>query len=238
MIVCDAGSSLLLITQPDHAALARRVMDQWQAGGFVQAPRRASILHAIEEHDNGWHELDAAPIVDLNTGRIADFISAPADLRRAVWPRGVEQLAADPWAAALVAQHALHIYARYREDAGWAPFFREMERLRAHFLSAAQEKDTLDTLLRDYVFLRIGDLLSLTFCNRWTDEQQDLGYSIQWRAPRVVITPDPFGAPVPMVIRARALPHRTFRDNPDAERAWRAAREVELAGTVSGRISE
>ena len=96
MIVRTTESSLLLIAQPDHAVLARQIMERWQTGGLPGEPRRASILHAIEEHDNGWREIDAAPVLDGATGRVLDFITIPADTRQAVWPRGVGRLAADP----------------------------------------------------------------------------------------------------------------------------------------------
>ena len=118
MILRPNGSSQLLITQPDHAALAARVMRQWRADGLLQSPRLPSILLAVEEHDNGWREVDTAPLVDASTGRVLDFIGAPEEIRRPVWPRGVDRLADTPYAAALVAQHALHIYRRYRDNPG------------------------------------------------------------------------------------------------------------------------
>ena len=101
-------------------------MRRWRADGFPDSPRRAAILLAIEEHDNGWREVDAAPVLDVTTGRILDFISAPDSVRRGVWPRGVQRLAAEPCAAALVAQHAMHVYGRYRTALEWRPFFAEM----------------------------------------------------------------------------------------------------------------
>src|SRR5687767_13389112 len=131
MIVQRRGASLLLIRQPDHAALSARVMERWGADGFPELPVRAEVLHAIEEHDNGWLEPDAAPLVHESTGRIADFMSAPDAVKRAVWPRGVARLEHSPYAAALVAQHAVHVFRRYRTDAAWAEFFAEMEAARA-----------------------------------------------------------------------------------------------------------
>ena len=92
--------------------------------------RRDAILHAVAEHDNGWAEEDAAPRVDPATGQIFDFVSAPAGIRQAVWPRGIARLADDPWAAALVAQHAITIYDRFRPREPWRPFFAEMEEAR------------------------------------------------------------------------------------------------------------
>ena len=64
MIVRQHDSWLLLITQPDHAALAARVMQHWVADGLPTHPLRSSIFHAIAQHDNGWQEVDASPLVD------------------------------------------------------------------------------------------------------------------------------------------------------------------------------
>jgi hypothetical protein len=59
MIVRDEGAHWLLVTQPDHARLARRVMEQWP--GVIDAPRREEILLAIGEHDSAWAGPDSAP---------------------------------------------------------------------------------------------------------------------------------------------------------------------------------
>jgi uncharacterized protein DUF3891 len=235
MIVRLNGSSQLLITQPDHAALAALVMRQWRADGLLQTPRLPSILLAVEEHDNGWREVDAAPLVDPATGRVLDFIGAPDEIRRAVWPRGVDRLAATPYAAALVAQHALHIYRRYRDNPGWAPFFTEMETRRDRHLAAPL---TLEDLAREYFFLRIGDLVSLTFCNGWTDCQLDdsgSGYAIRLDGTRLTITPDPFeGRDVPLEVTARELPNRPFHSAAEARDAFSSARKILVEGIASG----
>ena len=64
MIIRQSDAALVLITQPDHAALAGRIMRRWEADGFPQSPRRADILAAVDLHDNGWREVDAVPAVD------------------------------------------------------------------------------------------------------------------------------------------------------------------------------
>jgi hypothetical protein len=112
VIVRLIGNRLQLITQPDHAHLARRIMQHCVA--LAARPRRGSILLAIAEHDNGWAEEDAAPIVHPTTGCVVDFINAPMSVRQTVWPRSVARLADDRWAAALVAQHATAVYDRFR----------------------------------------------------------------------------------------------------------------------------
>ena len=233
MIVRAAGDVLHLITQPDHAALAHQIMDRWIADGLPASPRRASILRAIEEHDHGWLDVDASPIVDPATGRIADFISAPLEVRQGIWPRGVTRLAADPWAAALVAQHAIHVYARYAAAPEWQAFFDRMEALRTDFVSRSGLP--FPQLLEDYTFLRVGDLISLAFCNGWTDAHEHGEYRIRYEPPAIVVSPDPWGGEwFPIEIAARELPNRRYRDDADAAAAWRSARIVTIGGVVRG----
>lgn len=231
MIVRESGESLLLVTQPDHARLARQIMERWALDGLPESPRRASVLAAIEHHDNGWRELDEAPSVGVS-GRVDDFISIPADMRRGVWPRGVARLAADPWVAALVAQHAAFVYSRYRAEAGWRAFFVEMERLRDEF--AARAGFGAEALAHDYNFVRIGDLISLAFCNAWTDQQDHAGYAIDCRGTSVMVRPDPFGGDaIPLEIDAVRIPNRPYADRDDLLRTWRGGTRVTLHGVVN-----
>ena len=232
MIVRRSGDSLLLITQPGHAALARRIMERWTSDGLPDSPRRESILTAVGRHDAGWESVDVAPMV-LPDGRIADFIVAPGEVRRGVWPRAVATLAADPWTVALLAQHAVFVYSRFESDPEWLAFFNEMKALREHH----RDRAALDAsvLHRDYDFVRLGDLISLTFCNPWTDRQQHGGYSIIGDGRDLVIEPDPFGGEhVRFEIQARRLPNRLYADANDAKAAWDQAEAVTIAGSIAG----
>jgi hypothetical protein len=233
MIIRPHGSTQLLITQPDHAALARRIMEDWVADDFPASPRRAEILRAVAEHDNGWREVDAAPLVDPGTGNLLDFIHAPDDVRQAVWPRAVDRLAHTPYEAALVAQHALHIYARSREEPAWEPFFAAMEATRNRHLGRAAL--ALDELQRDYLFVRAGDLISLTFCNGWQDHQTiDGRYVVRLHGDDISVTPDPFaGRMIRMVIAAVEMPRMPFSAT-EARETFRRGRRVQLRGTVRG----
>jgi hypothetical protein len=227
-------STLLLITQPDHAALAGRVMREWTRDGWPPSPRREDILRAIAEHDNGWHEVDRFPVVSEADGRILDFVHAPDEIRQGVWPRGVERLADTPYTAALVAQHAVHVYARYRDRADWSRFFSGMESLRGSHLARAAGA-SLDDLLRDYTPVRIGDLISLVFCNLWREPQQEGGYAIALDGDRVVVTPDPFGGRrVPFEIEARELPDQAFTSGAEARDAFDAAPRRLITGVALG----
>jgi hypothetical protein len=232
VIIQARDATLLLVTQPDHAALSGRIMEQWRDGGFPSHPRRESILLAIREHDNGWQEVDRAPLFDASTHGLLDFASAPAGVRRAIWPRGVNRLAGDPWAAALVAQHAVHVYRHYRGDPRWAPFFQELEALRRAHLARARGL-TFDDLLADYFFVRMGDLLSLTFCNGWQEAPEQPGYAICFSDSRLIVTPDPFaGRTIAFSAPARALPQRPFESEQEARDLFLAAPVNPLEGVI------
>ena len=231
MIVRHQGSEIELVTQPDHARLARRVMEQSHA--LRDHPRGGRILHAVGEHDNGWAELDAAPMVDAATGEILDFIHAPAAARQSVWPRGVERLAADPWAAALVAQHALTAYDRFRQDGEWRSFFDRMTELRDDFTARAEGR--LDDLLADYHFVRLGDLISLSFCMGLSGEHQFGDYTITRSDDRITVKPWPFEREtITMEVEARVIPARPFTSDADLGEALAGARTLVLTGAISG----
>ncbi len=204
MILRPNGSTRVAITQPDHAALAAQIMRSWRANGLPTSPRRDDILLAVAEHDNGWREIDAELRIDPGTGAVLDFMTVSGDIKRGVWPRAIARLAANPYCAALVAHHAAYVYSRYRADPEWASFFPEMEALRDRHLAAAQA--SMLELWRDYAFLRIGDLASLTFCTCTDMRVREFDYAVALYGQHLLVTPDPFeGADVPLRISGRDL---------------------------------
>jgi hypothetical protein len=219
------------MTQPDHAQLARTIMDHCVP--LRARPRRGAILHAIAEHDNGWAEEDAAPTIDTVTGNVADFITVPLSVRHAVWPRGIARLADDPWAAALVAQHALTVYDRFRGDSAWRSFFAGMEEARDASLRASGRP--FDDLAADYPFVRLGDLISLAFCTGSTDVQTFGEWTVGLSGTRVAVTPDPFaGATIPVAISARMIHRHAFGSDAELHDALRHASSTILRGEVAG----
>jgi hypothetical protein len=233
VIIRATDGQLLLIPQPDHAALSGAVMAAWQRNRMA-AGRRDHILLATSEHDNGWREEDAIPLVDAATGRILDFIDAPVAVRQRVWPRGVGRLASTPYAAALVAQHALTVYDRYRTLPAWTSFFERMEGIRADALRQAVPL-SLDNLQHDYFFVRMGDLISLTFCNGWREPQRLDDYELRWDGRRLVIKPDPFeGQEVRLSVAARPLPNQRYRSADEAGALFHSAAIVALTGVALG----
>lgn len=209
-------------------------MTAWRRDGLSDSPRRDVILFATGRHDDGWADDDRAPLVDEATGRLLDYVHAPDEVRRAIWPKGVERLSADPYAAALVAQHAMHLFDKYRADPGWQDFFDRMGRARDAHLAAAAPL-TAGDLQRDYFFVRTGDLLSLQVCDQWLEPQPNGAYRSRWDGVRLTIAPDPFdGGQVALSVTARQLPNRRFASRRDALTAFGAAPAVTLSGIASG----
>jgi len=195
-------------------------------------PRRDVILYAIHEHDNGWTEEDASPSVNPSTGEIVDFVNAPADVRQRVWTRGVARLADDPWAAALVAQHAIVIYDRFHGDPTWGPFFDGMRERRDAMAGSAGR--SLEDLFADYEFVRLADLTSLAFCTGWTGEQRFGDWVVRLSGTRV-LTPDVFrGVEFPIEIAAIAITNQRFQSDDELRDALRHATQTTVTGTVVG----
>ena len=234
MIIRREGTEYVFITQPDHAALSRHVMDRCVA--LQHHPRAASILLAIGQHDTGWAEPDADPLVNPENGEPLDFIHAPAAVRQGVWPRGVAGLASDPWAAALVAHHAVAVYDRYRGDPEWTSFFGQMESLRDSLIS--QLNGAAADLFADYRFVRLGDLISLVFCTGWTEAQRHGEWTVSRDDNVVSVTPGVFDTQrIPVAIPAKRLPVVSYRTNADLRAALAAAPSATLRGEIIGRVA-
>jgi hypothetical protein len=243
MIVRTTGDgNLLLITQPDHARLAATLISAWEATVPLPAALRGAVLYAIEQHDNGWQEVDAAPMWNAGSARPYDFVDTPADVKRDIWPRGIRRVAEDsPLAAALVAQHALTLHAQRRSDPSWTPFFSLIEDLQASLLRrcAGEMPMTREVFDRSYDLLHVGDVLSLVFCNRWKDPFEARGYRITLdNDDDLVVSPDPFNAArVRFEVAARTIPDRAYRSDAELHAAFREGRVVTLPGTAAGAVT-
>ncbi len=200
MIIRTTDDSQVFITQPDHARLAAEAIANWHDDGFDDNPRRASILLAAREHDNGWREEDSLTHVDAN-GKALDFICVPIEVRHRIWPRAVDRLGEqDPYAAALVAQHALTVYGHYESDMAWDPFF-EIMRERCAAQLARSDAGMAGHLLGDYRFVHAADRISLAFCTGWPQPLESYGHRIILRDDTVEVISGS------LLRRAHSAPH-------------------------------
>ncbi len=234
MIVRTFPERIELITQPDHARLAGQIIEH--CIDLESRPRRAAILRATAEHDSGWIEVDAVPIVNPATGDVVDFVHAPLDVRQRAWRRAVARVADDPSAAALDAHHASTAYERFRSHADWKTFFQDTDAVRDRQRQASGL--AFDDLLTDYTFLRLGDLISLAFCTGVTEVYRFGGWTIRRSGDRIVISPDPFGgAIVPLGVTARVIPRQPFASDAALHAALQCATVVTIYGEAAGRLA-
>jgi hypothetical protein len=233
MIIQPSGDALFFITQPELARLAGDLLERWSSRGFAGHPRRDAILLAAREHDNGWIEEDDETHVDGN-GEPLDFISVPAHVKHRIWPRRTARLAErDPYAAALVAQHALTVHEGQRGEREWAEFFNRMEAIRGELLATCPGRAAA-AADEDYPFVRIADLLSLVICNGWRTPASAAGTHAVMRE-RLEVSPDPFGGiVVPYAVGARRLERPGRVSASELRDALAAAPVVTIRGEAVG----
>ena len=99
-----------------------------------------------------------------------------------------------PYATALVAQHALHLFDKYRSDPGWWAFRTDGGPRRQPGRAAPRTEDERRLLLRPDGGSAICNSAMIGATQRHAD------FESRWDGAQLTITPDPFeGASVPMM---------------------------------------
>lgn len=233
MIVIEESDDLLLITQGDHAHLAAEMLSLFRLPELLEHPRRRQLLVATREHDNGWRESDAAPLLDPATGLPHSFLTLPADERRRIWRRACNRFRdEDPWVAALIAQHALHVH-RESADAGWSDWHAETETTRDELLAVC-ERD-LPLLTADSTWLRLADLCSLAACGTSPRTFEHHGFSGHASDGTLRLDPLPLAGATSFRVSCRRIPARAHASATDlavemASARWEQ-RTVRITGT-------
>ena len=232
MILRPGAGTLLFITQPDHASLAADLVEHF--ADFATHPRRDEVLLAVREHDRGWRELDDEIVFDDETGRPLDFMTVPERMKQDVWPIAIDHVRrTSPYAATLIAEHALFVYQANRVKPEWRTFFETLERRRTSLLDDAGI--SREDLARDYPFVGLADLLSLSFCNAWREARERLGHRVRCEGDEVIVSPAVMGStPVPFAIPGRRIPDRRYASLAALRAALDAAPIERLTGRARG----
>lgn len=233
MIVSEDGDRLLLVTQPDHARFAAELLSLWRTGGLPGHPRRAELLFAVREHDNGWRETDAAPHCNRETGRPHDFLSLPREERIELWERGVSRFAGEhPDAALLIVRHALNLHESRRGQEGWEAFLDRLEELRRDLLETTGMPE--EDLEADYRWLDLADLLSLTACSRRPVLVERYGFRALLEAGGTLrLDPFPLAGATAFRVPCRRIDARPCRGDADLGGELAAARWEDLPVRVA-----
>ncbi len=110
MIVLERDNTLLLIRQPDHAAMAAAMARAWRRPTMLPAGMWDRFIDAVRRHDDGWIAAEQKPALDAD-GRPFDFKRIPSDQHLSIWRRSVDLASRDDaYACLLVAHHARYLY--------------------------------------------------------------------------------------------------------------------------------
>lgn len=223
MIVVKQEAGLRCVTQPDHAAVATEILGLWRADGLPEHLRRDELLFAVREHDNGWRETDAAPYVCPTDGSPYAFTELPETRRRELWLRGVNRhVEQRPYAALLIARHAIGIHTDRRALADWSEFFGIVSELQASLTEALEPEPV--HVAEDYAWLRLADLLSLQACGALSDRFEEAGYQFERQGAQIAISPFPLAGATTFSVPARWIPDRAYSSDTDLAVELAAAR--------------
>lgn len=214
MIVHRDTDRLRCVTQVDHAALAAEVLALWRRDGLPDHPRRDVLLRATREHDNGWQEIDAAPLVDTASGAPHDFLTLPSAERDELWERGTQRHQEhDPYVALLIATHAIRLHEDRRHEANWAAFLERMEARQLELAALVSvDEATVDA---DYRMLALADILSLAVCGAWRANFHRAGYTGQMESGTLRLEPFPFAGATTFQLNCRWIPQRRYYGDAD-----------------------
>ena len=212
MIVVEEEQQLRIITQPDHAYFSAELLKLWRIDGLPDHPRRSDLLFAVREHDNGWREPDAAPLVNHETGKPHDFISIPEQTRLELWIRGVVRFAESrPYSAMLIAEHARVLHSE--ENELWRDFLADLQERRQRFLEMEDQNEAV--LANDYTYLRLADKLSLSVCTRSLEEMTFAGTRSRALETSLLLDPFPLAGSTTFQIPCRWIPNRRYESDAD-----------------------
>ncbi|WP_269525992.1 DUF3891 family protein [Coraliomargarita parva] len=120
MIRIETENDWLLLTHPDHAALAGEFARHWKNGDFAPPEPFIHILDACTRHDDSWGDRDAKPLLtrEMNPSAFSEELVGTydafeeIDLDDYLRVRGEATEAAalrDPYAAVLISMHTVNL---------------------------------------------------------------------------------------------------------------------------------
>jgi len=212
MIAVEEESSLLLITQGDHAHFAAELLSLCRFPELADHPRRPALLEATREHDNGWREIDAAPSIDPDSGEPHTFRTLPDRERRELWLRASDRFRdEDPYVALLITEHALALHRQFAGQGSWTEWLVQIEGRRSELLDETDCPE--EALATDYDLLRFADLSSLAACTRSPETFEHRGVRGRFSGQTLYLDPLPLVARTTFRVACRRIPRKSYVDS-------------------------
>ena len=116
IILHEPEGVLVAVRQPDHAAVAAQLAENWQRPRALPQPLWQRFLYAVRHHDDGWLAYELTPALDQEQ-RPCGFGDLPTARHIAIWRRSIALAQRhDPYAGLLVAQHARCLFTRHADE--------------------------------------------------------------------------------------------------------------------------
>lgn len=232
----DGGSRLF--RQHDHALLSGQLAAAWTGIGRDPSPLGFELVLATALHDIAWRELDAAPMLDPETGHALPFHAYPLDEKVSAYRRGLDEVGhLHPYAELLTSMH----YTSFPDVEGLGSLL-EAEAERRVSLRQKLELGVYDEnrIERDLEFLKLFDSLSIFLCltppsatldlqpvwvesARHAETPSGATLHLTWVEEDVLhIDPFPFRGPLEVRIAYREF-DGPFEDEGTLRAAWEAA---------------
>jgi hypothetical protein len=242
----ESDSSIVMITQNDHAQLSGLFAAHWGNDRFAKPQPYASLVRAAMFHDRGWIRYETSPQLDPQSGRTPNYRDVATDraqLDAFEWA-GDWLSAIDAYAGLMIARHRTGLWqGRYGVIA--QPPARQRGKLPADieaFIARSEAKqkraaDGLDTgeLAINYNLLQVWDLMSLYICSNETlkperiapvpvrySDRNSLAMTLVPLEPRTIaLDPYPFDQPsLTANVIFRRLTQSKFADSSELQAAY------------------
>jgi len=182
MIRREDNEGWVLITQYDHAGLARRIMKHWGNEEFSKPDPYEEVVFAVKEHDSGWVPWDSEPKVNPSNGYPANFMEMSTNDQVEIWSRCYKPFVGDhPYAAALIALHFMKFNQKAINKNDANGLATNLQNEMADYiagtldipLSGSQLLNIPSNIKANLRYLQVSDIISLTLCHGWQSIDMD-----------------------------------------------------------------
>lgn len=247
MLRIELGTEWLLISQPEHARLARDLAAHWSTPDALLRPVLEEWLQVVEHHDDGWSAWERAPRLNRK-GLPCAFDEMPIEESTAIWRESIRICGeVTPVGAVWVSRHFSYLARHVLQHAGpESPDGRAAgEFLQSQSSLAGSSANFSEPLVEaGYLALQFFDALSLRLCLTQTPADSVLslfghpdlnlhhcGSGRGWK-----LSPPIFGtSPLEFFVPALVIPQQDLQSDADLQNRMRDARSTTFSIRLEAR---